>query len=418
MSEIQGNEEGFALPEGSLVAKLDNMVAIQDYAPESACIRLIGVSEADFESASFNERRAEVFLVDVGIDDIWRTSAKLLRQWRRAVLAAWNDRGADGANSDLGAPEKWVRIRYERSSTPTSSYGYCLFREQTTPTYLQILDIEVFDSTQVVIPPPQVEALPLPLPQALASGPLLQAFHVGQGMCSLIIRGDMGILMDCGAGTPIKRPAYTSGAITNELATTVANVAVLAAVISHADSDHWRLLDWDAALAAQVQVIAIPSGIGMLAFTSPALALQVVGIGDCSLPLGAGAHLDLLRTQPSVSDPNGCALVAHLYTDTVRALLPGDYVYARFATDGNPGIQGLLTQTFDAVVAPHHGCKASAHNVPAASVPGRSQAFFSAGDHGGYRHPRFDALHAHSAQDFRIINDRTARHVWSHVLLP
>ncbi len=237
-------------------------------------------------------------------------------------------------------------------------------------------------------------------------------------MCSLISSEGLGILMDCGAGTPIKRPDYQKGLMVNDLPVAVSHLDSLIAVISHGDSDHWRLLDWDDALAARVEKVVVPVGVSILAFNSPAWTGRVVAVGDCSFPLGGGVNLDLLRTRPSKPDANGEALVAHLYADGVNALLPGDYVYERFGSDGNTKINALGGQSYDVVVVPHHGCRKSSEHVPAAKVPGRSIAFVSAGDHGGYEHPRQVSLEAHSANSFRVINDKTACNVLSTTLLP
>lgn len=47
-----------------------------------------------------------------------------------------------------------------------------------------------------------------------------------------------------------------------------------------------------------------------------------------------------------------------------------------------------------------------------------SIAFFSAGTYLSYRHPRDEALEAHSAQGYRCVNDRTSQHIMGTQLLP
>lgn len=424
MSKWMDSREAAALPDGSVIAKLDNVVAIQDYEPNEPCVRLQGVSEEDFEASAFNESRAEIFLFDLSLSDVKR---HLPKRDLRFILdyCPWlcdedivDDLFGGGLASILSDPNVWIRIEYRKSTQSTTSYGYCLFREQTVPTYVEVVGIEIFRADQTVSSPPEI---PLELPPTSGrrdGNPLLQTFDVGQGMCSLISSEGLGILMDCGAGTPIKRPDYHKGLVVNDLPAAVANLESLVAVISHGDSDHWRLLEWDAAIAGRVEIVVVPLGVSILAFNSPAWTGRVVAVGDCSFPLGAGFNLDLLRTKPSKPDANGEALVAHLYADGVNALLPGDYVYERFGSDGNTKINALSGLSYDVVVVPHHGCRKSAVHVPAAKVPGRSMAFVSAGDHGGYEHPRQVSLEAHSANNFRVINDKTACNVLSTTLLP
>lgn len=45
---------------------------------------------------------------------------------------------------------------------------------------------------------------------------LLNAYTVGQGMCSLLHNGDVGYLLDAGAGTPVTRKNYLDKTISNE----------------------------------------------------------------------------------------------------------------------------------------------------------------------------------------------------------
>ncbi|WP_235378995.1 hypothetical protein, partial [Proteus faecis] len=78
------------------------------------------------------------------------------------------------------------------------------------------------------------------------------SFHVGQGMCSLLTNGDKGILFDMGAGKPILRKDYTT-LITNELANKLLNkLNAVYIFLSHLDSDHSRLMEWEISLGNNI----------------------------------------------------------------------------------------------------------------------------------------------------------------------
>jgi len=407
------------LPEGALFAKLDQLAAVQDYAPELPCLRLFGVRAADFKAATFNESAAEVFLLDISWDDLsFSASREILRPLEIANHLHRYADDEDLLETHFG--NTWIEVRYSRSNRRTGSYGYCMFREITEPTYVTI-EMVRFVAGPPIEPPETIDA------NAewddMGGSLSVMAFHVGQGMCSLISDGESGVLLDCGAGTPIKRPDYIARALPdgrpfiNELHTETRHLRPLDVIVSHADSDHWRLLDWDTGLAGLIKRIITPIGLPILPLKSPALAGKVFSAGDHTMKLG-GAILSVFRTSPAVSDRNGEALLAWLNLDGRSALFPGDYVYGRMAADSNASISGLSTSTWDAVVVPHHGCSKSALSVPLPAVVGRSKAFVSAGTHGKFRHPRFDSLEAHSDAGYRVINDHTARHVFAHRLLP
>lgn len=83
-------------------------------------------------------------------------------------------------------------------------------------------------------------------------------FHVGQGLCSLITdSSDYGLLIDAGVGTPIKRNFYQNklSINDNDLIKIINNIENIDLVLSHADSDHWRLLAWDNILLSKVKNI-------------------------------------------------------------------------------------------------------------------------------------------------------------------
>jgi beta-lactamase superfamily II metal-dependent hydrolase len=117
------------------------------------------------------------------------------------------------------------------------------------------------------------------------------------------------------------------------------------------------------------------------------------------------------------SDKNGECLVAVCETRGKRALLPGDYCYERMSIDTSGGMQPLLTAPYDAVVVPHHGDKASAHEI-VSPVSDNSIAFFSAGDHSYYKHPTVASLARHKSKGFLVVNKHEMADIRSQQLLP
>jgi hypothetical protein len=313
----------------------------------------------------------------------------------------------------------WVVLRYTKSNTPTEAYAYEIFANIEEPTYLNISAIQLISG-------PLVMAAQVASPSNSThrvSSYTLCAYHVGQGMCALIKGQNDGFLLDVGAGTPVNRADYRRGKksngtpFLNELKSATSGLA-LQAVISHPDSDHWRLLDWDPGLLTSVTAIFHPSGTAALAFKSPHVIGRVHSLGTTTVYDRYGAKLlTAYRSLPATSDRNGECLVVETYCHGV-GLFPGDYVYNRMATDGDPVIQALSTKAFDAVMVPHHGdtpsssvtiTPASAHSTP---------AFFSAGTHSSYKHPKKASLTAHTKRLFKNINNHKLDDIIECKLLP
>ena len=245
-------------------------------------------------------------------------------------------------------------------------------------------------------------------------------------MCSLLqeVGGTVGYLLDAGAGTPVFRSEYQSGmhangnAFVNELMTSqrVTGLSSLWAVLSHPDSDHWRLLDWDTTLLSAAQRVFLPSGAPALAFSSPRVKPKVLGSGSVTHHFNVRNSLAVHRSQPVKSDRNGECLVSVVRCDRKVALLSGDYVYDRMTVDGDPAIAAAAAGSLDGVVVPHHGDAASAHSVPSPATTGISPAFFSAGLHAGYGHPTTASINAHA--NFAVVNHHTKDDVKEHPLIP
>lgn len=241
-------------------------------------------------------------------------------------------------------------------------------------------------------------------------------------MCSLLHGGGVGYLLDAGAGVPVRRGEYRSGVhvggrpFVNQLRSTIQNLNTVMAILSHPDSDHWRLLDWDSGLLSATSAVCLPAGQPALAFSAPAIKGKVVGLSNHSFSLNAKNSLEVLRANPSHSDRNGECLVAIVDCNGTFGLAAGDYVYSRMLTDGNMNVVNLANRQYDAIIVPHHGDAASANNVPSPVVPHTSKAFFSAGTHAGYGHPTTNSINAHIA--FDRTNKNTTDDVLELPLLP
>lgn len=165
------------------------------------------------------------------------------------------------------------------------------------------------------------------------------------------------------------------------------------AIISHLDSDHWRLLEWNSSLLSMVSDVVLPSGQPALALKSKHIKPKVSSEGSLATTLGAASdELRVYRSRSKHSDRNGECLVCEVEIAGKKALLAGDYVYSRMKTDGLAAIARFVRTPYDAIVIPHHGDKASARDVPSPSAHVKSLAFFSAGNPGPYGHPPYTGI--------------------------
>ncbi|MCF5669256.1 hypothetical protein GIV47_30500, partial [Pseudomonas marginalis] len=72
---------------------------------------------------------------------------------------------------------------------------------------------------------------------------VLESFHVGQGMCSIVHNGTWGMLLDMGAGKPVLRPKYPK--LSNDLHLVTDQLDEINLLISHFASDHWKIIACD-----------------------------------------------------------------------------------------------------------------------------------------------------------------------------
>lgn len=417
-----------ALPEGRLYAQVETLSTLQDYPPRQYCVRLVGVSPKSFDTNAFNEEAGcETYILDVSFRDA--EIHGFIRDYsHRAYLSdlGFLSRhfGIDTKFWGEKIVSSWLQIDYAISKERTGSYVYSAFREGDSPTYLKILNLQIIKG-------PTVKAAPV-VPNALVFEPdsagdqtSLTAFHVGQGMCSILAGNSVGYLLDAGAGTPVNRQVYRSCchpsgvAFQNDLRSAVAPLSKLTAILSHPDSDHWRLLEWDPQLLAKVDRVFLPNGTPALAMASPVVKSKVWGMSDTSITLSPTNGIEIFRSQRNTAPltRNNDALVAKVYVGKKQALIAGDYVYKDMALDDSALLAALTTMSFDALVVPHHGDAASAQSIPPPKYRRKSLAFFSAGNHQGYKHPTTVSMDTHVAKGYVKIENRFCADILAQKLL-
>jgi beta-lactamase superfamily II metal-dependent hydrolase len=396
--------ERYDIPDGVMYCKLEALDANSDYSAKTHCARLFGIRKSAFDAGDDTWLRNDAF--EVYLLDIERPT------WLQCASHLIGQRDAF-----FDETEQWLEVVYaiDSSANDGPAYAYPLFTG-SAPTFIKILSITPVRGRKV---PPLLALAAAPAsPPSSASPYVLDAFHVGQGMCSVFHNHETGFILDAGAGTPVFRKEYQEdSSFINRLTPLIKSLNAVSMVLSHFDADHWRILDWDSEILARVNEIYVPNGVASLPFKSAALKSKVTAIGNQTLlndPV-AKASLEVVRSQPIKSDKNGECLIAVCRTVGKSALLPGDYIYNRMAID--PSSMALASQGYDAVVVPHHGDEASSAGI-FKPTSARSIAFFSAGDHIYYKHPRQESLDEHAAKGYNVVEDRDTPHIKSRQVLP
>jgi len=399
--------------DGVFYCQVESYRATKDYLRYGRCVRFFGVQPDHFSRSAF-ELGVTTFTIDV---DYWEFCLKIFGVKHARFLRRAQFEEVDCWDEDLNNRNTWYRLEVEFCER-ASNYLYATFSGESER-YFKLKLIELVPTTQehsmyCSLPAPLPNIQPQFLASAIHSEQVSQlsnnhfafeTFHVGQGMCSLVHNGHRGVLLDVGAGKPVTRKAYLKGSISNDLLAAVSPLESVDVVISHPDSDHWRILAWDGSLRAKVGSIYVPSGAHSLALKDAATISKVKPLADQDWKLCSDTRLRLLRSAPSALDSNGDCLVAVFERYGRRVLAAGDYVYQRFSSDTNTAIGNLHQQKYAAVVVPHHGDAASANNIVPADQD--AKAFFSAGTHQGYGHPTTASMNAHIGANFQNIEDHT-----------
>lgn len=417
----------------TLFCKVDTIAAVRDYPPFTACLRLYGVDKRTFKHPDFEyaSTKCKVFTVDVDVRALRRSIATVTpwaKKWYECLESAAieverSDTGWLPAGDEADFPRQvWLRINFVPAADTkrADGYYYQTFTEEA-PRFFNVLQSEVVlgPSLQAVAQ----DSSTIDTLYKLNGNTNLRAFHVGQGMCSLLHDESQGVLFDAGVGTPIRRPAYQAGAFANELKERLDQIDQLSMVLSHMDSDHWRLLDWDPAILSRISRIYVPSDVDYLPLKSHRITQTIIPVSKMARisffgPTGLETIAIAFRSNPrSCLDRDGECLVVFCMIQQQLALIPGDYTYEQLHADKAIGrmYSGL---TFDAVMVPYHGDDVSAALVPPPTFHGTSQAFFSAGTHRRLQHPDIRSIAAHADMGFQNIAYPSCTEIRSVHLLP
>ncbi|WP_256352154.1 hypothetical protein [Pseudomonas yamanorum] len=367
--------------------KLEDDNAIKDYLKGGRCLRFTGIKSSEWNEVSLREG-VTVYIIDV---DYWPAS-----QGNRISYAGGEKKsGVTSHNSSA-----WFLLEF----TPGKgrNYYYAAFGSpsEDKPTMGAVVWHRDPIHGPTLPEPPQVKTLSFN-----SSGEYsLHSFHVGQGMAALIDNGHSGIMLDAGAGCPIRRVSYPDLA-TNDFRDLVCALDEVIMILSHPDLDHWRLMQWDSTLADNVDIICVPTQTKQLVFSDKSVNEKIRVFTGTLITLNSNTSLDVFRSKPIHSDQNGECQVCTFHKGQHTVLIPGDYVYERINQDKNTHISNLLNTSYTAIIVPHHGDLASGNQVFTPKTP-ESIAFFSAGTHRGYNHPNPLSLDAHKTKGFKLISNR------------
>lgn len=426
MNRIESEE----FPRERLFAKVSTLNGVTSFAPHVACIRLFAVSPESFRGTTFNsDSGSDIFVVEIpytslpGINlsgplsFLFRFPVKIHKQ----ILEEYE------YYSSSFSEFIWFKVDYSlRSSTNNDgafAIGYQAFTDGT-PIELTLTSIDAVSGPSIQQPRELIAGASLALTaKAQKDKYALYAFHVGQGMCSLLTDGKDGVLFDAGAAKPVHRDEYRKRDKSNQLLKHIQSIAKsdgqLVLFLSHDDYDHWCLLEWDPILSISLQSIFVPTGVTNLAYRSKVIVSKVFQTGDSNFSLAIDTHVKIFRTLPTYKPgkSNSEALVTTVEIGKNKALLPGDYVYLGMATDNNTRISALISQKYAAVMVPHHGEDLAKWLVPVPKTRKKSIAFFSAGTHAGYKHPSPDTVAVHKMAEYDVVSKRHLKTVKAHRLL-
>ncbi len=384
---------------------IETFGAVNEYQTGGRCIRLFVVSEKDYiNNSPENGLGVSVRILEVSYWEVRRH----LRSVRS--ISAWEWSEVDDLMVDYIGHKHWYRVEVVKGVGKKHGYTYSVFSGEE-PEYFELVSFERVDGVVGELPSFKNHSGALDLsgdsegssPDAKLRNWCAHAFYVGQGMCSLISDGVTGVFLDIGAGTPITRSKYLGGYLhNNDILRFAESLSNLYLIISHADHDHWRILAWDSKIRNKIVKIFVPAGAKSLALSDASVNGKVFETSGMNIILSGGScSIDVYRSDPSRKDDNGECLVSIFRVNGKVALFPGDYVYRRFLSDRNSDIVDITSLDFDAVVVPHHGDKESSFEVVSAKKD--AVAFFSAGNHRGYRHPASVSLNEHSMSGYCVV---------------
>lgn len=396
--------------EVEFIAQVDNYLARKDYQRGGRCVRFIAVHK-DSQELMFYEDGVTTYTIDLSY---WDLLKKLNNHFMLTV---------DDGDKNLS----WFYIKGVVGESKNSGYYYETFSDDY-PEFFKLLECRAIDQPLAfgkTLAGEEEELNDFILKDFSESSPGnnpswdFYSFHVGQGMCSLITNGITGVLLDVGAGKPVLRGDYLKkeyGHMQNDLWSFVNGLEKIDVVISHPDSDHWRMLAWDVRISKKVNQIFIPHNTKSIAWKDAKIKHKIVYVSNWLVFTNYNIFLYVLRSNPTKkTDNTDCLICIFEGPGGGYILQSGDYVYSDMNTDIRHEIRYLLNLSYDAVVVPHHGDTASASAIfrPSGS---NAKAFFSAGNHSGYGHPTSVSLNNHSSMGYTVISNNSLAYI-KHVKL-
>ncbi|OBQ64325.1 hypothetical protein EFV37_20945 [Mesorhizobium loti] len=370
-----------------LYCKLELGTAVPDYGTGSTCVLLTGVRQEDFAESAF-DKGVQAYIIEADID--------------LSTLGFCND---EECACRTKLREVWIKLTLA-SDNNGQTWVYRAFAGGP-PEKFNVLNIEIVSGPQL---PDFPDSEDVEFEGGASTPYSLSGFEVGQGMASLVYNSSFGYLADAGAGTPIKRPAYLLTSFVSDLLALL-NTRTNKFFLSHADSDHWRMLVWDGRIETRVSEFFVPSGMKPLVFFDVTVKSRTRrwSAPHVSVPLYSGQKLQIMRTAPAHPTSNNDGLILLFEDGAELGLLPGDCVYDEIVADANAHVNSLAGKSYTAIVVPHHGDAASAHGVPPSSAA--SKAFFSAGNHTTYLHPTLASTNAHSLAGYTNLVNKTPAYI-------
>lgn len=392
-----------------LMCKLDSTNAPPDYGDGGRYWRFIGVNESECATNAFSQG-VTAYTLDLRSEHFYPIIAQDLFPPNQLTRVPYHHRWLINRVDQFLASisSAWFRLELSINSSQSGpNYMYPTFSE-ASPNYFQLHTLANVGGPEIPTFQEYVPRIQKPTSDEYS----FSTFEVGQGMCSVVYSDSAAdvYLIDAGAGTPITRGMYLGKALSKNDLLSIVKTRNVHFILSHGDSDHWRLLSWDPVLRSRIVEYIVPDSLDSVAFHDKVLKVPgkapihkvLKGTPPISLPLGKG-QLVIYRTTPSAPTSNNDGLVV-VFENGLRekVLASGDCVYTELAKDHALAIQKLPTDKYHGIVVPHHGDHASKHKVPPAALHG-SLAFFSAGDHSSYKHPTPASELAHQHAGFKTL---------------
>ncbi|MBK0416990.1 hypothetical protein JD974_21530 [Chromobacterium haemolyticum] len=392
----------------TLIAQVESFFERKEYQRSGKCIRFTAIKEDCISQLSQSDG-VTTLTIDLSYWEFWNHILQTRRIGERHQFEI-NER----------QHHTWYKLEVIWDDHIKHGYTYPTFGNEP-PQYFRLLSCTPIDAITLKSSP-QLKNKTWPITQSNNqkndSWEFL-SFYVGQGMCSLIKNKQHGILIDAGAGTPIIRKDYQKKSFKDELAEELKNIDCISLILSHLDQDHWRLIAWNKNILNKIQTIHIPSNSQKLIKKDKNIISKInEEKKDFIIQLSSTEKLEIFRSIPLHKSNNTDCLVS-LFTNRNNeiALQSGDYVYEDMSKDKNNKISNLNKKTYNAIVVPHHGDQASAINIPSPATPNKALAFFSAGNHKGYKHPNQKSIDEHKKSGYNIKHPNTTQSIIKYKLI-